>query len=286
MWVLLTLLSALFLATSDALLKLSLKKDNVLSLTFMRFVFALPVLYITIPFIDMPCLDYKFWIALSGGIPLEIIAIVLYVRAMRETDLSLCLPMLSFTPVFLIFVSWLMIGEKVSFYGAMGVVLVACGAYVMNISASRRGLLYPFKVLFRDRGVQMMIVVSVIYSLTSTIGKVGILHSSVLFFPLLYFTGVTICFVPLVMNKKYWKRENLQCIKWIFLSGIFFGLMIVSHMLAISIAKVAYMIAIKRTSIIFGALYGFILFKEKGLKERLSGILIMIFGIFLISLSR
>ncbi len=286
MWIALTLLSAFFLATSDALLKFSLQRGNEIVLTFLRFVFALPVLYLTVPFIQWPVVDSRFWVAVLGGTPLEILAIVLYVRAMRESDLSLCLPMLSLTPVFLIFVSWILIGERVSLKGGLGVALVTTGAYVMNISATKMGLLYPFRVLLRDRGVQMMICVSAIYSITSTIGKIGIMHSSVLFFPVVYFTVVTLGFLPLLRGQLSGQRINLKGLKWTVLSGVLFGFMIVSHMFAISMAKVAYMIALKRTSILFGALYGFLLFREKGFLERLSGILIMIVGIFLITSAR
>lgn len=285
MWIVLSLLSAFFLATSDAILKSSLRKENELLFTFLRFVFALPVLLLSLPFIRIPSLDLEFWIVILTGVPLEITAIVLYVKAIRSSDLSLTLPMLSLTPVFLIIVSWVFLNEKVSLIGMIGIFLVAIGTYTMNISMSKKGILYPFVALYRDKGVQYMVIVAIIYSFTSTLGKIGILHSSVLFFPVLYFTAVTITFSFLVFNKTNLKKfpKNLIIPAT---SGIFFGLMIISHMIAISIAKVAYMIAIKRTSIVFGAIYGFVLFKEKGIQERLTGSIMILAGVFLIAYAK
>jgi hypothetical protein len=37
-----------------------------------------------------------------------------------------------------------------------------------------------------------------------------------------------------------------------------------------------------RTSIIFGSIYGFVIFKEKGIKERLTGSIIIVIGVFLV----
>jgi uncharacterized membrane protein len=64
--------------------------------------------------------------------------------------------------------------------------------------------------------------------------------------------------------------------------GLITGLEILNHVLAISQVQAAYMIAIKRTSIIFGVLYGAWLFKEEKIGERLFGTIIMIGGVFII----
>ena len=56
-------------------------------------------------------------------------------------------------------------------------------------------------------------------------------------------------------------------------------------MTAISLTLVTYVIAIKRTSVIMSVLWGAIIFKEKGIKERLVGAVIMVLGVVLIVLS-
>jgi uncharacterized membrane protein len=64
--------------------------------------------------------------------------------------------------------------------------------------------------------------------------------------------------------------------------GIIVAVSIFSHMLAISMTNVAYMISLKRTSLLFGVIYGAVLFKEEKIAERLTGAAIMITGVFLI----
>lgn len=46
-----------------------------------------------------------------------------------------------------------------------------------------------------------------------------------------------------------------------------------------------YVISVKRVSIIFSTLYGYFFFKEKRITERLTGALVMVLGVLLISLS-
>ena len=64
--------------------------------------------------------------------------------------------------------------------------------------------------------------------------------------------------------------------------GAFMAMMVISHMLAISLVEAAYMIAVKRTSLLFGVLYGAWLFREKKITERLAGALIMVTGVLVI----
>ena len=56
-------------------------------------------------------------------------------------------------------------------------------------------------------------------------------------------------------------------------------------MAAINLTLVAYVVSVKRTSAIMSVLFGYFIFKERGIKERLIGATIMIIGVLLIVLS-
>jgi uncharacterized membrane protein len=66
------------------------------------------------------------------------------------------------------------------------------------------------------------------------------------------------------------------------LIGAIYAIMIFSHMLAISMVQAAYMISIKRMSLLFGVLYGAFLFKEDKIAERMTGAFIMVCGVLII----
>ncbi|MCK5344424.1 MAG: EamA family transporter, partial [Candidatus Heimdallarchaeota archaeon] len=67
--------------------------------------------------------------------------------------------------------------------------------------------------------------------------------------------------------------------------GLSSALASIFQMTAINLTLVAYVISIERTSAIISVLFGYFIFKEKGIKERLIGAAIMIIGVLLITLS-
>ena len=67
-------------------------------------------------------------------------------------------------------------------------------------------------------------------------------------------------------------------------AGILFFLQAVFHGSAISLTKAAYMISLKRLSILFGVLYGAVVFKEQNIGVRLIGATLMLSGSVLIVL--
>jgi len=60
--------------------------------------------------------------------------------------------------------------------------------------------------------------------------------------------------------------------------------MILTHFKAISMTDVAYMISVKRASLVFSVLYGRVLFGEENIRERLTGSVLMIAGMVSITI--
>ncbi|NWF75170.1 MAG: EamA family transporter [Nitrospirae bacterium] len=284
-WVILSLISALSLATSDALTKKALHEHNEYLVAWFRLVFSIPILLLLWLFIPKPELDTEFYQAFCFSLPLEIIAIIFYIKALRLSPLGMTLPFLSLTPMFLIIISYVILGEKVSIQGGFGIFLLAAGSYTLNLNLMRKGILEPFFAIKKEKGSVLMIFVAFIYSITSSLGKMAIEHSSPLFFGITYFLVLTIFFTPISL---FCGRHELKIFmsekkyKKLLFPGIFYSVMIVSHMIAMSLTNVAYMISVKRTSLLMGVLYGYFLFRERNLKERITGALLMFIGFIMI----
>lgn len=286
MWITYALLTAFFFATSDALTKKALSSRDEYFIAWIRLVSAMPLLIISLFFIEIPSLDRTFWLATLIAVPLEITAIVLYIKALKASPLTLTMPFLSLTPVFLIIVSYLILGESVSLQGGIGILLIAIGSYMLNIHTARRSLFEPVRVILREKGSVMMIIVAFIFSFTSSFGKMAIEHSSPVFFGSFYFILVTILFTPIALSMN---RQRVSVSKEDIFSlipiGVTYSLMIIFHMIAMSLVNVAYMISVKRMSLFFSILYGHMIFKEEKLRERTVGTLLMFAGFVLIVLS-
>jgi len=285
LWVLLSLLSAFSLATSDALAKKALPGSNEYVVAWFRLLFTLPLLLAVMPFISIPDLDEDFYRAFAIALPLETITVVLYIKALKLSPLSLTLPFLSLTPVFLIVNSYLILGEKVSLSGAAGILLIVIGSYLLNISEMKNGLLGPLKAIKREKGSVLMIGVALLYSFTSSYGKMAIEHSSPLFFGISYFIALNIVFAPvgIMMGKgdlKHFIEQKKY--KLLLIPGLFYSLMVITHMTAMSLTKVAYMISVKRASLLIGVVYGYLMFQEEHIRGRFFGAALMLAGFILV----
>lgn len=155
----------------------------------------------------------------------------------------------------------------------------------MNIHEAWKSPLAPVRAVLRERGAVMMIAVAFIFSITSALGKMAIEHSSPLFFGGVYFIPVTLLLAPVAIRKT---RERINIKKGeilpLFLAGTAYSLMIIFHMVAISLTQVAYMIAVKRMALFFSFLYGYFIFREKNMRERVFGSMLMFAGFLLIVL--
>jgi len=280
MWVFYSLICALSLASADALTKKALSEGADERLTgWLRLVFAAPLMLMMVPFVEVPEYDRTFFVAIALGMPLEVLAFALYIKALRVSPMSLSLPFLSFTPVFLLAVSFPIVGELPSARGALGVLLIAAGGYVLNLGHFRRGPLEPFRAILREKGSVLMLAVAFIYSLTSSLGKLGIVHSSPLFYCIVYFLVLPVAYLPVALpsfSKTGWPKKHMAVIVF---AGLLTGVSVTAHVTAVSLTNVSYMIAVKRTSMLFSVLYGCLLFREGQLRERTLGASLMLIGV-------
>jgi len=285
LWVVLALLSAFSLATSDAFSKKELQGNNEYLVAWFRLIFTLPLLLGVMVFIPVPDLDSEFYRAFFIALPLEVVTVVLYIKALKLSPLSLTLPFLSLTPLFLILNSYFILGEKVSFLGGAGILLIVSGSYVLNIGEMKNGLMEPLKAIVREKGSLLMICVALLYSVTSSYGKLAIEHSSPLFFGITYYIALNIVFVPLgvlMAGRELGPFIRERKFKGLIVPGFFYALMVITHMTALKLTKVAYMISVKRASLLIGMLYGYLFFKEENIRSRFAGAVLMFIGFLMV----
>ncbi len=283
-WFIYAFICALSVATADALSKKALATNNdTYVVALVRIGYAVPLMVFIIPFIDIPELDSVFFIATFLVLPFDIIALLLYMKAISISPLSLTLPFLSLTPVFLIGTSYIILGENPNKTGLMGIILVVIGAYLLNVHKIKQGFLEPLRAVVKEKGSILMIIVAFIFSITSTCGKVAVQHSSPIFFSVFYSILLS-AFLFLIVSfktKRVLSKIVSQPLLFLFI-GISMAVMMITHVKAVSLVEVSYMISVKRLSLLIGVIYGALFFKETNIKERFLGSAIMILGVVLI----
>jgi len=287
-WFWLSLGSAYFMATEQMFSKLLLKKNDPWSTAWLMCSLSLPFLTPSLWGQPSICFGKELLLLLAVLMPLEITAYYLYLTAIQITPLSLTIPFMAFTPVFTIITAWIFLGETVSLKGLVGIILVCSGGYILQADLLKFGIFAPVKAAFMNRGSRYMILVALIYSLTSTLGKVGVQITTPLWFGFIYMALLSIIFTIIQCFRMKYRKTALHLKGsyglWAGLGGLTMALMMAFHYLAIQKAPVSYMISIKRTSLLFAVLYGWIVFKEELISFRLAGGLVMLCGIWFIYL--
>ncbi len=278
-WVVAALLSAFFWALSDALAKKSMQEEGtgILQVLWLRFLFGLPVVLPLLFWTGLPRWSPVFLRLHLAWIPLEITAIILYLTAIRISPLSLTLPYLALTPVFLTLTGRVLIHERVSQTGFLGILLVVLGAFILQ-SDHRRPSAW-LRAFFREKGPPLMVLVAFIYAFTSVFGKQLIRETSASYFTVHYMVVMALATTPLGLRDQRRGRPG----RYLALAGVSTALSSLFHMIAVSQAFVAYMIALKRTSGVFGVLLGAWMFRERAIRRRLAGALLMLVGAWVLS---
>ncbi len=284
LWLVFALITAFSEATKDFFSKRAMKNIDpyvsAWSLAFFSFIFLLPIVFVT----GVPVIGPVFWRVVLFQALMLTITEILYMKAIKTSQLSLTLPMLAFTPAFMLVTSPIILGELPDIFGAAGVLFIVLGAYSLKVKRLGEGFLTPLKALLEERGPILMLAVAFVWSITANVDKIGVLNSSPLFYAwvLLGSTAGILSVVMHLFSKDYAAqiKSNWRALLPI---GFFLALGMASQMTAITMTLAAFVISIKRTSIFFGSLYGFIFFRETGVKERLFGVLLMVVGVFLIT---
>ena len=286
MWFSLSLLTAVLVSCSDVLRKKATLKADIYVIVFSWSFFALIFFLLLVKVEPFPVIGPHFWPALIASITVNITTYLLYVKALKNGDLSLTMPMLAFTPLLLLITSPIIVGEFPGPLGLVGIFLIVAGSYFLNIKERSKGYIEPFRAMLRHKGSRLMLTVAIIFSIGANVDKVGILNSSPIYW-LIFVTGPCTVFFFFLMIKKSprWLTQINTNIWFLLIMGICDGVAGLAQTYAVKLAMVPYVIAIKRTSVVWTSLGGFILFKEKGMRERMWAIVIMIMGVLLIGLT-
>jgi drug/metabolite transporter (DMT)-like permease len=285
LWLILSLLTALAVSSQEAFVKKFFSHLSPYEMSAYQLIYSLPLFWIVLPWVHVPPLDMTFFGAFLASIPLNGIAFLLHMLAIKLSPLSLTLPYLAFTPVFMIVTGFIFLDEIPNSYGIGGILFICIGSYILNLKPGKWTLFGPFKFFLKETGSWVMLIVAFLYSFAAVIGKMAIIHSSPMFFSVSFFSFFNFFMVLFLLSIRKIRLKNIlqEPLKGALVGCFLFG-HILLHGFAVSMVTAAYMISVKRLSVFFGVIYGWILFKEKNIMIRLSGAFFMVTGAMLIIL--
>ena len=284
MSILICIISAFFWAAFDLTRKLSLQKISSVSLLLI-FTLGQTLIFGSWVFYEDPFLNVKSYII--PGLALIIISLfsaLLFLKAIKQSDLSLTIPLLSLSPLFSSLFSLIFLNEKLSYFQYIGVFLIIFGTLILYSKRITLGeILKSFKVLINNKSARLMFVVSLIWSLTPVLDKLCLKNSSINIHGFIQSFGLVILLTSLLKREKHeiiGLKKNWKLILITTFTGI---LATVLQFYAILFNYVPIMEAIKRSvgqlsSVVFGKIF----FKEKITKPKILGVIVLSFGVYYI----
>jgi len=278
-WFFLSLATAFLESLRDVFNKKSLEQFDEYIVAWSLAVFTTLFLIPPIVLNGIPELDRQFWLALPIGGFLDTLAFFLLVKAIKSADLSLVAPITTFSPLFLLITSPLIANEFPTPLSLGGVLLVVIGSYVLNLDRQQQGYLAPLRAIVQETGPRLMLIVAFIWSITANVDKIGVLNSGPIFWAASVYGFIAIALLPVVLSRsRIGFKQRLGAAYNLVAIGLLNAIAVACQMLAFKLTLVVYAIAIKRNSAVFSVLLGHFFLKEKGLRARSLGALIMVLG--------
>ena len=282
--ILICIISAFFWAMFDLTRKLSLKKINSVNLLL---IFTLAQFLIFLVWIFIDDFSINFTSYFLPGIILIFIGLfsaLLFLKAIKQSDLSLTIPLLSFSPMFSSIFSFFFLNEQLSRIQYLGVFLIIFGTLILySKKLTFDDILKSFKIILKNSSAKLMITVSIIWSLTPVLDKLCLEHSSINLHGFIQSLGMIILLVFL------FKKNKVQTINakknWgLILLTVFIGsTATIFQFYAILTNYVPIMESIKRSVGQFSSVFlGKIFFNEEINKPKVMGVIVLSVGVYFI----
>ncbi len=226
-----------------------------------------------------------FFIYLTLDVALITCVMWLYFRALQISPLSLSVPFLAFTPVFLIPSGFVMLGELPPPLKLLGVVLIVAGSLAMHRRLFAVGWLAPVKAVIQEKGSRYMLMVSFIFSITNPLDKKLVVMSDV--FTEAFSYGLGLCLAFFVWGKLQgadFRAAARGNVKWISLAGLLDAVSLLFQLGSYAYIAVVITVSIKRAGIILSVLAGWLFFREREITDKVIAASVMFCGVLILYL--
>lgn len=283
-WVPLALATALFYGIQGAWSKRVTRDATPLAASWAIFAFAFPPLLLYLGIRGIPEIQPAFWPAATVTSGLSLLSFYLYVSALQRGELGLTYPLLALTPLFLVPVEWVLLGDLPGLRQAAGIGMVVAGVYLLHLPEERAGPLAPFRALLRDPGSRRMLAVAVIWSVSAVVDKIAVTSASTPFYGVVLSGALGLAFLPLLSRRGGGIGMALSPgTRWLLIvQGLLFAATFIVQMEAIRQTLAAYVITAKRSGALVTVLLGAAFFGERGTGKRLTGTAVILGGLFLV----
>lgn len=211
-------------------------------------------------------------------------------KAYEDGDLSQVYPIMRSAPALVLIVSIVLLREKVSFLGVVGILLVVAGVQAIGMqSPSFRQFLSPFASILTNRPTRFAFLTMLAVTAYSIVDKIGVGHVNPLAFNYLLIVFGVAFFTPYIISTRdrkavmaEWTRNRRS----ILLNGLLGFTSYSLILVAFTVERVSYIVGLRQLSIVFAVLMGGYLLKEKHRALRFISAAVIFLGAFFITIAK
>lgn len=219
---------------------------------------------------------------LAASIAVHLVYFSLLVAAYRAADLSLVYPIArGLPPMIVAGASWLVVGEAASWIGVMGVVLVACG--ILGLGLLRAPAAKPDQP--RRRGLLLAFATAGFIATYTTLDGLGVRAAGSTLGYSVWLTAIqgaifatgALVYGGAPIRREVWARKKEGALTGVLSAGGYaIALWAMSH------SPIAFVAALRETSVVFAAILGALFLKEPFGRPRIVAAVIVACGVIAI----
>ncbi|HMN49395.1 MAG TPA: EamA family transporter [Ignavibacteriaceae bacterium] len=208
--------------------------------------------------------------------------------SLKNLEISNALPLLALTPGFVAIFAFILLGESLKMIEVLGLLFLIAGTFILE-SKNFKELFFPFSIFLKSKYHRFIILALLLFTASSILDKLLLIKLnlspiSLTAFQHIYFAILFSILYIFFRSKEVAapvsiKKNNLG---WIALISILTIGYRYTQIVAVSLASVALVLAIKRTSVFWATVIGGKLFNDKDLLKRSLAAILIVIGAILI----
>jgi len=287
-WFVIALLSAFLSAFAAITQKKVLFSLGALEFSFLlslvNLVFSIPFFF----FIDYGTINSFNLLVLFIKSVIGVGAFFCVMLSLKNLEISNALPLLALTPGFIAVFAFIFLGEALKTAEVVGLIILMLGTYILESGNSTK-IIFPFSILLKSKYHRFVILALLLFTASSILDKLLLIKLnlspiSLTAFQHIYF-AIIFSIVFFIFRKKTEPLPNITNkinLGWIALISVLTIGYRYTQVVAIGLASVALVLAVKRTSVFWATIIGGKIFSDKDLLKRSIAAVLILIGAILI----
>ena len=282
--IILSIISAILWAIFDIVRKKAVQNNSPLKIIFIVIMSQLVFFSLFLVFSDFTLILNKYIRFAIVLIFLNILALFLFLLVLKSGEVSIYIPMLSFTPIFSALYSKLILNEELVFIQYLGLALIILGSLFLHSTQFKSNNLITISIFFlKNKKSLMILIVSLIWSLTPVLDKECLKYTDLYLHGFIQAIGMITVLPLLLFNKKISLgifKEKIHHNFLLYLIIIIGFLTTFTQLIALKDVYVAELESLKRgIGIILSLFFGYFFFHEKINLKKILSVLVIIIGV-------